>query len=244
MVKYVSLKEYSNVVIEDGFFTESSLDLAIKSNNRPLILDNSIFLTEELIADCMGDENLIREAVMLEGAKFDVKLRNFLQEGEDYKGIKKDIREILKAQGMSEEDFIKKGVWRKILHILKRFVQIVADLYTLIGVPLGVGVDAYHASLGVAAGKAAVAATGGTVATPVAVIIAILIVAIFAALRYFGSRAIRWLADTAELSRAKKDMKEIAKIARQNADSCENPAGRKKFNSIANQLEKKIDRMN
>lgn len=244
MVKYVAINTLSegayndDIVIEGGFFTESSLDLAIESGNRPLILDNSIFLTEELIVDCMGDESLIQEAVMVEAAKFDLKLKNYLAEGEDYKGIKKDIRDVLKAQGMSEEDFVQKGVWRKMLHNLKRFIQVSADIVAAASIAGGIG-----GSIGGIAGGLAAPVKISLGAKALISLKVVLKFAIICTIAFFTSRVLRWIADSAEASQAKKDIKEIIKIARQKASECKNQADKKKFNSIADKMQKKLDQL-
>lgn len=72
-----------------------------QDDNAIKVRDCSIFISESMIIECFENEELIRQTCMLEGAKFDWGMKNFLKEGEDYKGLKKELKEIIKANDLA-----------------------------------------------------------------------------------------------------------------------------------------------
>lgn len=94
------------------------------------ISDNcDLFVTEQMILECSNSKELIENQSLLEGAKFDIWVKNFLSEGEDYKGLKKEIKTVIKANKLSEEEINinKKGL----MNSCKRILQISMDILSI-----------------------------------------------------------------------------------------------------------------
>ena len=74
----------------NDFYNRYSMD--IMSESGVYMKNVGTLVTPEMVMECAFNNNLIREAAILEGAKLDAILKNFLKEGKDYKGLKKDLR--------------------------------------------------------------------------------------------------------------------------------------------------------
>lgn len=196
--------------------------------NGSVIKDVSFLLTPELVAECSFDINLAHQSVLTEGAKFDLLLKNFLKEGEDYRGLKKDLKEIIAANDMSDEQLRSKG--KGFLHVCKRVLQILQD----INVPFSIGfnttsmiakasvISKLAASLGVTVNVVPIF-VGGIVGMIVGIII---------------NRLFRLAIDAVEFDRLKKDAEDIVRELRSMAKK--NPKMAKKYNSEADRLEASI----
>ena len=114
-------------------------------DNGPVIYENgSIYrdctdcITEEMIVECLGDPYLVQQSAILEAVKMDWTLKNYLKSGEDYRGLKKELREVMDANNIKEEDVASKG--SKILHACLRCMQIICDIApTIAAVDLAAG---------------------------------------------------------------------------------------------------------
>lgn len=184
-----------------------------------LVKDCSIFVTEEMISECSNNIDLIRQQALLEGAKFDLMLNNYVNEGKDYKGLKKELKAIMKANKMSDEE-LKTGK-KGILHSCKRAVQIILDLISvsLVGGAVGWGISSL-------------------ILIPSAFLIPVLRFV----LAFITSRLFRLAADAVEFDAIKKDAKKIVSDLRSNAKKSKDKSTSKKLNREADKLEFTIEK--
>lgn len=187
-----------------------------------------VFITEQMVSECFDNDDLVRQAAILEGAKFDMALKNFMKEGKDYKGLKKDLRDIMKANNMSDEN-LETGK-NSILHACKRVVQILADLESALIIP------------------GAVIGTAGTIPAMLAmpaVGVPVFIGSIIGyVIGFIVSRLMRLLWDTIEFKTLKDDATEIVKELRTMAENSKNDTLKKKYKAEADKLEDAIKKYN
>ena len=100
-----------------------------------LINDCRAFLTETMILECSNDRDLIYQNCLLEGAKFDMTMKNFMKEGEDFKGLKKELKEIMKMNDMDDSE-LQSNV-NSPAHVVLRILQILEDLCVVYSIGVG-----------------------------------------------------------------------------------------------------------
>ena len=191
------------------------------------VKDCDYFVTEQMINEYCGNEDLIRQAAILEGAKIDMTLKNYMKEGKDYKGLKKDLRDIIKYNNVDKDKLItgRKGI----MHACKRIIQVLLDLEgTIIGAGTAVGVVGYSVLSGGALGLLNL----GVYAIPMAIIAFIV--------TFLIGRPLRLLCDTVEFAAVKRDAKEIVNQIRELADKADDKKQKEKFNKEADRLEASI----
>ena len=187
-------------------------------NEGSLIKNCDCFVSENMILECGGSHDLIRQAAILEGAKLNLILQNFLDEGDDYKGLKRELKTIIKANDLSDKELQTSG--RKFLHICKRIVQIVCDINGLIKVVNG----AYIVTISLIAGS-----------------IPMLLGSILGfVIGFIINRLFRLLWDTLEFDKIKKDAITIVDDLRVAAKKSESDKIKNKLNSEADKLEEAI----
>ncbi len=210
--KKISLNECYNVINEAS----------------EIFKDCSCFVTEEMITECSNDRDLITRSAILEGAKMDLFLKNFLEEGKDYKGLKKDMREIIKANDLSDEQL--KSRSKGFIHTCKRILQILSDIEACIvtgAIAGGGGATAIFTTI-----------TGG----PVAGLITLATVALYLIINLVVNRIFRLVIDTVEFKEIKNDAEDIVSDLRLMAKKSQNDKLKKKYNSEADKLEKSIEK--
>jgi len=183
------------------------------------VKDCDIFITEQMIAECFGNEDLIRSSAILEGAKFDLALKNFMKEGKDYKGLKKDLRDIIKANDL-DEDKLKTG-HKGFMHACKRICQVLEDIGSITG------------PISVVGGAVVPMLIGGN---PVALLSAIA----SAVVSFIISRLFRFLWDTIEFNAIKEDAETIVSDLRRLAKKTEDKKLKDRYNAEADRLEESI----
>lgn len=224
----VSLKpsDFTDIVYSEGTYFKNCSNL----------------VTEEMIAECCGDRSLIEQSAILEGAKLDLTLKNFLKEGQDYKGLKADLEKVIKANDISNETLKSDG--RKFLHICKRILQVMYDISPILGIPVaGAQVATGVAAANVKADAASVFGVGGAAAS--GIIKTGITVSIFSAIisyiiGFIINRLIRLLIDTIEFKTIKDDAEDVVRELRLNAKKAKNPKIAKKMESEADRLEESI----
>ena len=180
-------------------------------------------ITEEMIEECGHNPDLIAQAAILEGAKIDWALKNWLKEGQDYKGLKAEVNKIVEANNMDKEALQSKG--KGFMHVCKRILQIWYDL----AIPSAVGTTAAQT-----VGLAAVGAPGAIVAsTAIGGILGLIT-------GFIINRLIRYLVDTVEFNTIKKDAQNIVTELRANARKAEDKKIADKMNKEADRLEDAI----
>ena len=178
------------------------------------VKEASEFVTDTMIAECFNDTGLIHQSAMLEAAKMDAALQNFMKEGKDYKGLKKDLNTILMAHDLSDEDFGRKS--NNLLHVCKRILQVCYDLD------------------GVFAG---VIGTGGAVAIAATMPAMLPIYIVSFVVGFICNRLMRYLVDTVEFKKLEGDVNNIIDDMRAAAKNCEDEKRAAKLNSAADKLE-------
>lgn len=189
-------------------------DMKIVNENG---IDCAIFLTDSIISECSNNKALIREACLLEGAKFDMMLNNWLEEGEDYRGLKAELRTIMDAYNMNEKDLRSRE--NGILYACKRIIQILED----INIPFAT-IELF--GMTVASGFNPAVLLGGIVGLIVGWLI---------------NRLIRYSVDNLEYKGLTKDCKDISKKLRNMANDTKDKALAAKYRSSAEKLDKAVD---
>lgn len=195
-----------------------------------------MFVTDDMINECCGDLNLIEYSALLEGAKIDWALKNFLKEGKDYKDLKKDVKEIIKANDLDPDDYKSKG--KGFMHICKRILQVAED----IAVPLGIGnnVASISGSLSIASKANAAAAAFGVASMAASPVIIVINGIISLVISFIINRLVRYLWDTIEFNTIKEDANDVVRDLRINASKANDPKIAEKFNKEADRLEESI----
>ena len=182
-----------------------------------------IFVSEQMVAECFNNEDLIRSAAILEGAKLDIALKNFMKEGKDYKGLKKDLRDIIKANNMDDSDL--KTAHNGLMHACKRVLQILSDIESMLMVPGIIGFG----------GKDMVSSfiSAGLYRSHISIIVTFIV-------SFIIGRLMRLLCDTIEFKTLKKDAESIIEKLRTMAKDSSNEDLKKKYNTEADRLEESI----
>ena len=222
---------FENINFLDGHISSSSQSSSVEIPSIHAVYDEGTiirncdcFITENMVEECFGNADLIRQSAILEGAKIDWKLKNWLREGKDYKGLKKEVKEIIKANDLDDSDL--RGNGRKFMHICKRILQICED----IGIAIGAGTAIGQMATGLAVSAVSpIIGVSYIVGTIVGFVIGFII-----------NRLFRYLWDTLEFNNMKEDAENIVSDLRRNARKAENKKMADKFNSEADRLEAAI----
>ena len=202
------------------YYGESSVN---EVNNKPKAynenanyIKNCDFLINEAVANDFGNnENVIITNALYEGAKIDWALSNFIEEGEDYKDLKANLKDIIKADDLDDDQLRSKG--KGIIHVVKRVLQISTDIF--IAVETGSAIALVFTS------------------NPIVIAITI---AVFAA-EFVINRLFRLAIDAAEFDSLKKDARDIEKELRRAAKNCSNKEGAKRLEDQADKVADLID---
>lgn len=152
-----------------------------------------------MIESCHGDKNLLKQSAILEGLKYDAFLKNLFKEGEDYKGLKKDLQEIVSINNLNDEELRSSGskFSNKCMHVCKRILQVTEDLSLISG---GVySATSFIGALFIDSPLTAIASILGFV------------------IGFIVNRLMRLLYDTVEFDAVKKDSEEIVLQLKSNA---------------------------
>ena len=177
-----------------------------------------IFVTEQMVSECFDNDDLVRQAAVLEGAKLDMALKNFMKEGKDYKGLKKDLRDIIKANNLDDDD-LKTG-HKGFMHACKRICQVLEDFTAIAGTASNIGTIFGYVTMG----------------NPAFIIAAI----IGTVVGFICNRLFRLLWDTIEFNAVKDDAEEIVSTLRRMAKNTNDPKLKKKYDDEADRLEDSI----
>lgn len=224
----VSLKpsDFTDIVYSEGTYFKNCSNL----------------VTEEMIAECWGNRSLIEQSAILEGAKLDLTLKNFLKEGQDYKGLKADLEKVIKANDISNETLKSDG--RKFLHICKRILQVMYDISPILGIPVaGAQIAMTGAAAKMKADAASVFGVGGAAASNIiktGITVSIFTAIISYIIGFIINRLIRLLIDTIEFKTIKDDAEDVVRELRLNAKKANDPKIAKKMESEADRLEESI----
>lgn len=190
-----------------------------------------------MITECGNDRSLIEQSCLLEGAKMDLLLKNFIKEGKDYKGLKSDLNEIIKANNMDDKQLTSKG--KGFLHICKRILQILVDIDSML-LPVN---TASNIAIGVRMAKdvnMAAAMFGATASVALAPVIIKAIITLI--VNFIINRLLRLAIDAIEFSVIKSDAEEIVKELRKMAENTNDNKLKKKYDSEADRLEQSIEK--
>lgn len=221
-VAFLNEQSSSEKKYEVGF----ELGRNIISENGGLIKNCDFAITDDLVFEAAFDLATIEECALLEGAKLDLKLKNFLQEGEDYKGLKKELKKVIDANNLSDEK-LKSGK-NDFMHICKRILQCCEDILAVFNTFYTVGYTAGGIALGLATGQ------------PVIILCAVVPNIIAFVIGFIINRLCRLLWDTIEFETIKKDAESIVKDLRKSAEKA--PKLEKKLNAEADRLEAAIEK--
>lgn len=209
-----------NVIEKKNEILDECASIILEDGSR--INGCDMFVSDEMINECFGNAELIKQSALLEGAKIDLGLKNLFKEGKDYKGLKKDVNEIISANNLSKDELRSKG--KGFMHICKRILQVCEDLLLLFNIA------------GNTSKVAAVIAVG---VTPVGVTMIISTI-VGGVIGFIINRLFRYLWDTAEFSAIKKDAEDIVSDLRRQAKKTDNKKYAEKLNKEADKLEDSI----
>ena len=181
-------------------------DIHVVNENALYIKNLDSFVTPSMVESCYGNTELIEQACLLEGAKFDLLLKNFLKEGKDYKGIKGLLKEIAEETNKDKEQIKLEGKsgGRKFLHLCKRALQILEDIASkAAGIAASNALaNGMSASLGMGKAIGTGAAVGGVAGAVVFGLISVIVGVLI-------NRAIRFGADYLEFNQVKEDANKV-----------------------------------
>lgn len=211
----VSLKpsDFTNIVYSEGIYFKNCSNL----------------VTEEMISECCNDRSLIEQSAILEGAKLDLTLKNFIKEGPDYRSLKADLNDVIKANDISDEALRNNG--RKLLRTCKRILQCIYDISSAIILPIGISNDIARNASMIATPNFKI--TKGFTSNIIYSIIGYIV-------SFIINRLLRLLIDTIEFNSIKEDAKDIVRELRLNAKKTDDPKLAKKMESEADRLEESI----
>lgn len=234
MAIYRSLFEgQQNQNVEAVFETA---DLCTRKNMylEGAVVENcEIFITDEMVNECYFNIGLIEQAALLEGAKIDIALKNFIDEGEDYKGLKRELKKIIDANNMSKDE-LKTGK-NGFMHTCKRILQILIDIDSILTLGLNSGIAATTA-IHLSKANKVLAIFGGKVSIAGYIIKSIVQIVVL----FIINRLLRYAVDAIEFAELKKDAKAIVEDLRTMAKKADSKKDADKFNKEADRLEDAI----
>ena len=210
----VSFIDNSTTSKINGGCTNKALSVRAYNENGIYIKDCSLFITESMVDEYNGNSNLIRKAAILEGAKMDLAMENWFEEGEDYKDLKAEVQKIVDANDMDDSKLRSKG--KRFMHICKRILQIVIDAMVAYDAAYCIGFTLGTFGLGL----------------PIAVIAFVI--------SFIINRLFRLLYDTIEFNTIKKDAQTIVKDLRRSARDIPDKKAAQQLNDEADRLESAI----
>lgn len=211
----------------------NSLSDSLILENGECIKDCNFLLNEDVYNSCFQDKDLIKEHCLLEGAKLDMKLKNFLKEGKDYKDLKKNIKELVKAYDLDDEELASEK--NKFLHICKRILQVLLDIEAALiaGGTTALEIDGlFFVSKNIA--------TIGITGVATNFLIGGIFIAIIGFIYYFVNRLLRILIDVVEFNTIKKDTNLIIDQLETNAKKTKDKKLKKEYEEKAEELKKKL----
>jgi len=180
-------------------------------------MDYGIFNEVEFIND-----NII---TLNEGAKFDWFLNNFLQEGNDYRGLKKAMQKVKDSVDLSDEELSKD--LNKYMNFGKRAIQIILDILS-IGIDVVETIGNFFVYINAIAPFAPFSIKGWLL-WMIGFIITKLI-----------DRLLRLAIDTAEFKKCKSEAEDMVKLLRDKADKTDDKELKTKYREEANRLKNRI----
>lgn len=196
------------------------------------------FISESMIEECGGDRALIEQQAILEGAKFDAILKNFLKEGKDYNGLKKDLNEIIKANDLDAKGLStgKKGF----MHTCKRILQVLYDIDAALFPITGTASTVAAAAAASKANKAAAALGVFGQAMTISVAGVVIRTILSFVISFIINRLLRFAVDTIEFNTLKKDAEAIVDDLERMARNAKDEKEKKKYMDQADKLKESI----
>lgn len=235
--------DFINTLTESCFPNNGNIHLKrdhMILENGEYIHDCSFLINEEMVQEYIYDKNLIETAALLEGAKLDLALKNFLKEGKDYKGLKSDVQKLVDMYDLDDRKLISGR--NAAMHLIKRILQVLADIEAAItigaGIPTVVGTGVATALTFKTAADAGLAVSTGAVAAGItgAVLYSIVIFIIY----FLWNRLWRLIYDSVEFYVIEKDANEVIDELKDLASECKDKKRKKKYEEEAEKLRKKL----
>lgn len=187
------------------------------------ITNYSCFIDRELIEECSNNYDLVMQSAMLEAAKMDMKLKNWLKEGEDYKGLKADVKKLIAANNLDDSK-LKTGK-KGLMHICKRILQVMYDI-----------------SLPVAGVSTAATVAGAFFLGPVAGVASLIGSIVGFVIGFIINRLLRLAVDTVEFDAIRDDAYDIKDQLERKAKDEKNEKLAEKYKKEAEKLGEAIKR--
>lgn len=173
-----------------------------------------------MINECAGNLELIEKSALLEGAKIDFALKNLFKKGKDYKDLKKNVNEIIKANNLSKDELRSKG--KGLMHICKRIIQVIEDI----------GIFVYTTGAAINTTSVIAFVVAGGAIPGITIIIGSIIEFVVG---FIINKLIRFAADSLEFNTIKKDADDIVDSLRSQAKKS------KDKNILINLIKKQIN---
>lgn len=227
-----TFREFSGIVLENG----------------NLIKNCDIFITSDLVESCFGDRDLVRQSILTEASRVDVGLLNFLKDGNDYKTLKRDLRELIDLNNDAEK---KPSAMKKGLRTCKRVIQAIHD-YEIVSPSIAIaGITAAGTALlktmiaDINATKLMSAAEKAAetkfftafISVPTLILIASLIYG------YIYNFVLRYTEDYDDYKEIKSELDDNLKELKKNARNCEDNKMKKKYEDIIDKIESRIEKI-
>lgn len=212
----------------------------LNNNNNNNFINENAFLFKDYNFLAESTNNLLSEdAILLEGAKFDIILKNFIKEGKDYKGLKAVCKDAVMYYNLDVSQLASQS--SGFIHFVKRYFQITQDIGAIIVPIAGIGsgvkvvagmkmVNSFSAAFGVA-GVGSGAIAGGIIFTALITIISYLI-----------NRLIRYFIDKAEYRQCVKDAEMIIKNLEILKSKTQNKKEQEKIQNSINRIKDTIEK--
>lgn len=228
------------MIYNNPIFINESLKINKKNIPYNVIYENGefikncdMFITNELLENYQYNRDMVTRAALLEGAKLDLFLKNFIKnfmrEGKDYKGLKQLINDVADECNKSGDTIYAEGKSgaRKFLHICKRILQVLLDVGTL-------------CALGFSGMTLASGIIGVFTAGPGALLTAILTI-IHIVIGIIVSRAERYAVDFVEYRNAVGDAKSVVKELEALKTTKTDPKAIERIDKCIDKINKKIE---
>ena len=223
------------VVAEQGYNLDDYTGFVLESGS--MIKNCDLFVTEEIIEECLGNKELVGMTVLTEGARLNAILDSLFPEGKDYKNIKENLNKVIKANDLSDEELRTKS--KGFFNICKRILQALLDF------ELAASAVIYGAKSGqvAAAGVVATILTSNPATASIAMMTLVSLALVYI-VNFIINRLLRFVIGKVELKAAINDTKEIIEQLKKMSNETKNEKLKEKYQTSIEKLEKAIKKYN
>lgn len=223
------------VVAEQGYNLDNYTGFVLESGS--MVKNCDLFVTEEIIEECLGNKELVGMTVLTEGARLNAILDSLFPEGKDYKNIKANLDKIVKANDLSDEELRTKTT--SLFSICKKILQALLDLELTVAAVL----YSFKTGKVISAGFIASIVTANPTVVAAAVA-ALITVALMYIVNFIINRLLRFIVDKVALKAAINDTKDIIEQLKKMSNETKDEKLKEKYKTSIEKLEKAIKKYN